>query len=110
MIRFKVSKINSKDLHLFFKNCVKTLRHGPANRVGGTQNRAKSFRPFRGPSRLPALAASILYSGSFSDRRAFQAFFWKAMTAPFELMNFSASFKTLVLSPDVWKFLKQTRQ
>ena len=83
---------------LFFNICVKTLRHGPANRVGGTHSRVKSLCPLKVPFNLPALAAPILYSELFSERKLFHAFFWKAIMAPFELMNFSANLKTLTVS------------
>jgi len=60
---------------LFFNICIKTLRHGSAKRVGGTQNRAKSLCPFKDPFNLASLAAPILYSESRSERKLFHAFF-----------------------------------
>jgi hypothetical protein len=52
---------------ILIKICVKAVQHGPAKRVGGTQSRAQSLCPFKVPFKLPALAAPILYSESFSE-------------------------------------------
>jgi len=42
---------------IFLRTCVKALPQGADSRVGGTQNKGKSLRPFKAPLKAPALAA-----------------------------------------------------
>ena len=57
-VKFTSSSISRYGFfHHFSNSWFKTLRHGPARRVGGTQNRAKSLCHFKDPFNLASLAA-----------------------------------------------------